>query len=38
MQTAAIPQSEQARLAALYRYQILDTAPEEAFDNIAQLA
>jgi signal transduction histidine kinase len=27
-----------ARLAALYQYQILDTEPEKAFDNIAQLA
>jgi PAS domain S-box-containing protein len=29
---------EQARLAALRRYQILDTQPEQAYDNIAQLA
>jgi signal transduction histidine kinase len=33
-----IPQSEQARLAALYRYQILDTPPEAAFQAIAVLA
>ena len=33
-----IPQSEQARLEALYRYQILDTPPEAAFQAIAKLA
>ncbi|WP_256871840.1 GAF domain-containing protein [Nostoc sp. TCL26-01] len=29
---------EQARLAALRQYQILDTEPEEVYDNLAQLA
>ncbi|BAY38660.1 two-component sensor histidine kinase [Nostoc sp. NIES-2111] len=29
---------EQARLAALRQYQILDTEPEEIYDNLAQLA
>jgi hypothetical protein len=29
---------ESARLTALRHYQILDTEPEEAFDNLAQLA
>jgi GAF domain-containing protein len=29
---------EQARLEALRRYQILDTEPEPAYDNLAQLA
>jgi PAS domain S-box-containing protein len=29
---------EQARLEALRRYQILDTQPEQAYDNLAQLA
>jgi signal transduction histidine kinase len=29
---------EATRLAALYKYQILDTEPEVAFDNIAELA
>lgn len=38
MPPAPIPQSEQARLAALYRYQVLDTDPEAAFDCIVQLA
>ncbi|WP_242042791.1 MULTISPECIES: GAF domain-containing protein [Anabaena] len=31
-------QNEQARLAALRQYQILDTEPEEVYDNLAQLA
>ncbi|BAY74069.1 multi-sensor signal transduction histidine kinase [Nostoc linckia NIES-25] len=30
--------TEQARLEALRQYQILDTEPEEAYDNLAQLA
>ncbi|MBD2343205.1 GAF domain-containing protein [Anabaena subtropica] len=30
--------NEQARLAALRRYQILDTEPEEVYDNLARLA
>ncbi|MBD2439732.1 GAF domain-containing protein [Nostoc sp. FACHB-110] len=30
--------SEQARLEALRRYQILDTQPEPAYDNLARLA
>src|SRR5512139_3740741 len=32
------PVDEQARLAALRRYRILDTAPEEAFDDLTLLA
>ena len=32
------PQDEQARLAALRRYSILDTAPEQRFDDLALLA
>ncbi|HZR47817.1 MAG TPA: hypothetical protein VFA47_13995, partial [Candidatus Manganitrophaceae bacterium] len=32
------PENEAARLEALYRYQILDTDPEEDFDGIARLA
>lgn len=30
--------NEQARLAALRRYQVLDTPPEEAFDRLVQMA
>ena len=30
--------TEEARLAALERYDILDTAPEQAFDDIARIA
>jgi GAF domain-containing protein len=33
-----IPDSEIDRLAALKRYRILDTAPEQAFDDITKLA
>ena len=32
------PSDEQARLAALRRYRILDTTPEEAFDDLVHLA
>jgi len=31
------PDEEQARLAALHEYQILDTEPQEAFDRITRL-
>lgn len=33
-----IPANEQARLAALRDYEILDTDPEDAFDAVAQVA
>lgn len=33
-----IPLNDQERLKKLYRYEILDTPPEEAFDKIAKLA
>jgi len=33
-----LPTDEAGRLAALHRYAILDTAPEEAFDRVTQLA
>lgn len=35
---APTPSNEAARLAALQRYQILDTAPEPEFDDLAALA
>ena len=35
---AAFPMNEEARLDALYQCKILDTSPEEQFDNITQLA
>ena len=33
-----IPRDEKQRLAALYRYDILDTSPERNFDSIVRLA
>lgn len=33
-----LPSNEAARLKALYQYQILDTAPEAAFDDLTGLA
>lgn len=38
MIAAPIPPHESARLAALHRYQILDTSSESAFDELARLA
>ncbi len=38
MQSANIPKNEQERLAALNKYGILDTSPEQAFDEITKLA
>jgi hypothetical protein len=36
--TAPLPDDEPARLAALHDARVLDTAPEEDFDDIALLA
>src|ERR1700761_8471458 len=36
--TAALPQNETQRLDALNKYEILDTAAEEAFDELTRLA
>ena len=38
MKTAATPLNEADRLAALRRYEILDTPPEREFDDLARLA
>ena len=38
MQSAPLPENEASRLAALQRYEILDTPPEEAFDDLTALA
>ena len=38
MLLATLPECEEERLAALRRYAILDTSPEEAFDELARLA
>ena len=35
---AGLPDAEQRRLATLYRYHILDTAPEPQFDRLVELA
>ncbi len=38
MKTPAIPANEAGRLEALARYKILDTPPEQAFDDLTMLA
>jgi diguanylate cyclase (GGDEF)-like protein/PAS domain S-box-containing protein len=37
MESATVPPNEAERLAALRRYAVLDTAPEECFDRITRL-
>ncbi len=36
--TATIPPDEAKRLQALHRYEVLDTFPERAYDDIVRLA
>lgn len=38
MKAAPLPSNEAERLVALHRYAVLDTPPEPAFDELAQLA
>lgn len=38
MLAAPLPPDETARLQALYRYDVLDTSPEEVFDRITRVA
>jgi len=38
VKVAPLPPNEAARLAALLRYAVLDTAPEPAFDDLTRLA
>ena len=36
--TAPIPENEVARVQALHQYAVLNTAPEPAYDQLAELA
>src|SRR6266699_2427061 len=36
--TAPLPASEKKRLKVLWQYQVLDTVPEEVFDDLTELA
>ena len=36
--SAPSPQHEKKRLAVLWQYEVLDTVPEEVFDNLTELA
>lgn len=38
MKTAPIPQNEARRLKVLWQYEVLDTVPEEIFDDLSELA
>src|SRR5512136_2653441 len=36
--TAPIPRNEKKRLKVLWQYEVLDTVPEEVFDDLTELA
>ncbi len=36
--SAPVPQNEKRRLAVLWQYEVLDTVPEEVFDDLTELA
>jgi GAF domain-containing protein len=36
--TAPLPQNEKKRLKVLWQYEVLDTVPEEVFDDLTELA
>src|ERR1035437_8024599 len=36
--TAPLPQNEKKRLKVLWEYEVLDTVPEEVFDDLTELA
>jgi GAF domain-containing protein len=38
MNTAPVPTNEARRLKVLWQYEVLDTVPEEIFDDLAELA
>ena len=38
MRSAPLPENEAARLATLYSYELLDSSPEQQFDDITSLA
>lgn len=38
MQRASLPENESTRLSELRQYQILDTPPEEIFNDVTALA
>ena len=36
--TAPVPENEKKRLKVLWQYDVLDTVPEEVFDDLTELA
>lgn len=36
--SAPLPKNEPKRLKVLWQYEVLDTVPEEVFDNLTELA